>query len=110
MQRALASAVRTGDQRGMKRIFALLLLTGCAATQPLPESPISPISAATGDACQSGRYEYLTNNPATDLERVLILGQVRVIRPGQPVTRDLRPERLNFEVDRQGTIARVFCG
>lgn len=94
----------------MKRILALTLLAGCAATPPVQDSPISPISVATGDACRAGQYEYLTSRPATDLERVLILGQVRVIRPGQPVTKDLRRERLNFEIDRRGRIARVFCG
>ena len=34
----------------------------------------------------------------------------RVIFPTTPVTMDFREERLNVEVDKSDTIARVFCG
>lgn len=35
---------------------------------------------------------------------------VRVIRPGQMVTMDYVPERLNIEVDATGNITAVRCG
>ncbi|PIE12018.1 MAG: hypothetical protein CSA72_02595 [Rhodobacterales bacterium] len=84
--------------------------TGKATNAPEWHSPISPIAAATGDECGAAPHESLTGQDATVLERVLILGQVRVIRPGRPYTEDHRPKRLNFEVDAMGHIARVFCG
>lgn len=34
----------------------------------------------------------------------------RVLRPGQPTTRDLNPERLNLEVDATGRILSARCG
>lgn len=89
----------------LRRVLAVLVVAGCSA-QP----PINPISVETSDVCEASRYAQLTGADATDLERVYILGQVRVIRPGQPVDRAFKPERLNFEVGPEGRIARVFCG
>lgn len=37
-------------------------------------------------------------------------GDVRVIKPGQPVTMDYRQDRLNVEVDDHGAIVRINCG
>lgn len=34
----------------------------------------------------------------------------RVLRPGQPTTRELNPERLNLEVDATGRILSARCG
>ena len=34
----------------------------------------------------------------------------RVLRPGQPTTREFNAERLNLEVDATGRITRAFCG
>jgi hypothetical protein len=36
--------------------------------------------------------------------------QVRVIRPGQAVTMDYSPARLNIEVNGAERISRVSCG
>ena len=55
-------------------------------------------------------YARLIGQDETTLERELILRQVRVIRPGDFVTQDFRPMRLNFEIDNDGRIARIFCG
>jgi hypothetical protein len=46
----------------------------------------------------------------TALERVLILGPVRVIRPGMAVTMDHRPDRINFPISEAGRITRIHCG
>ena len=34
----------------------------------------------------------------------------RVLKPGQPMTRDFNVERLNLEVDATGRIIKAFCG
>ena len=34
----------------------------------------------------------------------------RVLRPGQPTTREFNVERLNLEVDATGRIIKAFCG
>lgn len=89
-------------------IIAFGLLASC--TSRFDDPAISPLSVSTADACHASSYEYLTGRDATALERVYILGPVRVIRPGDAVTRDLRPARLNFQTGDDGRIARVFCG
>ena len=37
-------------------------------------------------------------------------GQVRTIRPGDAVTMDFRPDRLNLEIGEDGRITRFRCG
>ena len=39
-----------------------------------------------------------------------VSSNVRVIKPGQPVTMDFRPDRLNIEVDDDNLIVRINCG
>ncbi len=101
---------------GMKYVFAIALvaLTGCAAT-PTPPSAGGPPpggSFPTGldNTCDGERYGTLVGQDATVLERVMILGQVRVVRPGSVVTQDYRPERMNFNIGADGRIASITCG
>lgn len=37
-------------------------------------------------------------------------GPIRVIAPGQPVTQDYSPARLNLDVDASGRLVRPWCG
>lgn len=37
-------------------------------------------------------------------------GMLRVIRPGQMVTRDYRSERLNLQLNDFDVVVRVYCG
>lgn len=94
-------------------VVIALFLMASACTGPNPDTmdgAISPISVAQGDHCRAAQYEDLTGQKDTVLERIYILRQVRILRPNQPVTKDLRPERLNFEIGPEGRITRVFCG
>ena len=87
--------------------LALLALAACApvpATQPAPDQPRDL------STCNGAQYTNLIGQDATALERVMILGQVRVIRPNTAVTMDYRIERLNFDVDASGMISDVRCG
>ena len=96
----------------MKHLFAIapiVLLAACGAT--LPDTPALPtVPPVAEDTCNANRYAPLIGQDATALERVLILGQVRVIRPGMAVTMDFRPERLNFDIDGANTVSRIYCG
>lgn len=87
----------------MKYIAPLLLLAAC--TPPPPSLP-----SLTEDTCNAGRYADLVGQDATALEKVLILGMVRVIRPGDAVTMDFRAERINFAIDSSEKISRISCG
>lgn len=93
----------------MKRFICLALLSvaGCA-TQPIAPPPQLP--APEADSCEAAPYAHLIGAPATALERELIMRQIRILRPGQPMTLDYRVERLNIEIGTDERINRLFCG
>ena len=80
----------------MKRLLLLLALSGCTVAAP-DQPPVPPI---TEDTCGAAQFADLIGQDATALERRLYLGQVRVIRPGDAVTMDFRPERRYHLDDR----------
>ncbi|MEJ6403049.1 I78 family peptidase inhibitor [Yoonia sp. 2307UL14-13] len=86
-------------------IIGLVTLTACTVTEPT-----APIPSTTEDTCDARQYANLIGQDATALEKVLILGQVRVIRPGDAVTQDFRPERINFGIDTANRISDISCG
>ena len=89
--------------------LALVVLAGCAAAPPpVPVPP--PVPAPAADTCAAAPYARLIGQDATALERELIMRQVRVIRPGMAVTEEFVGERINFEIDAAGRIARIYCG
>jgi hypothetical protein len=95
------------------RIIALSLLIGlaaCSTQPPVAIAPISPVPTGAADTCGASPYGYLIGQDATALERVLILRQVRIIRPGTAITEDLRPERINFTIGADETIRTITCG
>ena len=87
------------------RLIGLATLTACTVTEPT-----APIPPTLEDTCNARQYANLIGDDATALEKVLILGQVRVIRPGDVVTQDFRPERINFGIDGANRIIDVSCG
>ncbi|WP_369979955.1 I78 family peptidase inhibitor [Xanthomonas bundabergensis] len=92
----------------------LPLLAACAAQAPLPTAGDG--AALQGDGrCQAGPVAWAVGQAATEatLERARKAsgaGQLRPIAPGQAVTRDLRPDRLNLFLDASNVIVRVSCG
>lgn len=96
----------------MRPLLILAALTGLAAcTAPVtPPAPGPAVPAAAEDTCGASGRDALIGQPATALERVYILGPVRIIRPGDAVTMDYMESRINFELDQVDRITRVFCG
>ena len=91
----------------------ICLAFGVAACVPAaPPYPGEPVPVPDGGVNQCGALDlqYLVGAPAQELDAMRFNKPVRVIRPGMAVTMDFNPERLNFEVDRSGRIARVTCG
>lgn len=86
-------------------IAALCVLTACA--QP---GPPTTLPDPAEDSCGAAPHAALVGQDATALERVLIIGPVRVIRPGMAVTMDYQPDRINFEIGQDGRIVRIYCG
>ena len=89
-------------------IIALFALGLAGCLKPEPELARLPDTAA--DTCRGAQYAALLDRDQTALERVLIMRQIRIIRPGDVVTMDYRAERINFAIDEQGKISRIYCG
>ncbi|WIV50921.1 I78 family peptidase inhibitor [Marivivens sp. LCG002] len=97
----------------MRKFLVLpVFLAACSGGYVPPEAPASPQPASMPavDTCEAANYAGLVGQPATELEKVLIMRMVRVIRPGDAVTMDMRAERINFEVSGEETIERIYCG
>jgi predicted component of type VI protein secretion system len=89
-------------------IAGLLLIL--AACEDVGSSQRPAIPDVAQDTCGGAQYGGLIGRDATVLEGVLILRQVRVLRPDTIMTMDYRAERLNFQVGEDGTLTRIFCG
>ncbi|MCO4848320.1 MAG: hypothetical protein KC448_10160 [Yoonia sp.] len=96
----------------MKKFIAILALAAC--TTPPPQTAKGPVGqslpSGLDDTCRAVRYHPLLKQDATALEKVLILGPVRIIRPNSIVTQDYRPERMNFHIDAANRIGKISCG
>jgi hypothetical protein len=85
-------------------LLILLGLPGCADEPRLPE----PRCRAAGAAAELGKTA--DEKVVDDARYAAGAMRTRVIRPGQVVTMELDPQRLNIEVDETGRIRRLRCG
>jgi hypothetical protein len=82
-----------------------VVLTACGSPDPsLPEARCR----AAGAEAELGKT--VNEKVADDARYAAGAMRVRVIRPGQAVTMDADPQRLNIEVDETGRIRRLRCG
>lgn len=105
------------------------LLAACGAPAPKPGSsaedgPATPLADGSDDAdadalpainCGEGRLAALMHQPENDDTHAAVVKavghrHVRWIHPGDAVTMDYQPGRLNVIVDEHGKIAATRCG
>ncbi|MEJ5975757.1 I78 family peptidase inhibitor [Novosphingobium sp. PS1R-30] len=82
--------------------------------EPKPGAERPPQVEPVADACGAGKLvEYLNLLPTDDTAARIRLtvghDRIRTIRPGDAVTQDFRPDRLNVEIGEDGRIKRVYC-
>ena len=87
----------------MKRILLPLALLAACSTPDLVAPPVE------GDTCAAASYAGLVGNSIAAVTLPADLNH-RVIGPDTAVTMDFNPERLNINVDAQGTIESLTCG
>lgn len=98
-------------------VMGAVLVIGLAACAP-PKSlqPDSPGPQVRSDgSCHADRVAWAIGQPSDQdvmarLWKESGAGLIRPIAPGQAVTRDLRPDRINVYVDAGNLITRVECG
>ena len=109
------------------RALPMLALAACIETAPAPAADdedlcgAAALAGARGQPRGGARTLRLAGGPRglpppaprgqpAEVARTLQLpAGTRIINPGDPVTRDLRRDRLNIEIGADGNIARVAC-
>lgn len=75
-----------------------------------PAEEVSPPPAPGDDCGAAGRQDWV-GRARVDLPEAPPGANWRVYETGQPVTQDLRPDRLNIEIDPDSqTVVRLSCG
>ena len=86
-------------------MVAVLCLAGCVS------GPMAPDDSDPGpDTCGTAGMQGLVGQDRSVLAAMTLPEGTRVIRPGQPVTTDYSPQRLNIDLDARGRIVRLWCG
>lgn len=99
--------------RIMRVLFALpticVALSACAPTVDQP--PVAPAQPPVLlQPCGADAQQSLIGATYEQLLKTEILGPVRTIRPGDVVTEDFRPNRLNIALTQDDRVASVYCG
>lgn len=79
----------------------LVALTACVQPEPPPQPDT--------DSCNASSLQGLVGQPSTVLRTMLLPAGTRVINPGDAVTMDFRPDRMNIEIGTDGRIAKIGC-
>lgn len=87
-------------------------LAGCGTIGWFP--PLAPEQPPAG-TCHTDRLSRLVGRPATpelgaEAQRRSGAARLRFIRPGDVVTMDFSPQRLNIHLDAQDRIESFACG
>lgn len=88
-------------------ILAALALGACAATGATPEQAMTECNA---DPAQFAIGQAHTDALADKARKAAGAKVVRRLVPGQVVTMEFSPERLNLETDEKGVVVAVRCG
>jgi hypothetical protein len=92
-------------------LAAVGLTAACTVdAQMLPTPSPPPPSLTHSGGCGAGGLQGLVGQPESVLAGRRFSQPLRVIPPGQAVTMDYSPARLNIEIDARGRIAAVHCG
>jgi hypothetical protein len=96
------------DRLYVPMCLAFLMLAAC---QPKVDPRyLGPPEQAPGvDACGAAELQDMVGEPKAILAVMKFAVPVRVIEPGMAVTADFVANRLNFEIDEGGNIARISC-
>lgn len=98
-------------------VVAGLLLAGCAGLTPTPSrepAPPPPVVEARGECGAAQVQDRVGREFSAALDASIRAesdaAAMRVIRPGEAVTLDYRPDRLNVRLDEGDVITEIDCG
>ncbi|RKQ95532.1 I78 family peptidase inhibitor [Maricaulis maris] len=86
-------------------------IDGGETVMPTPDFEADDAAAPDpGAFCGANAMGYLVGQRIEEVDLETLHGNIRVIHPGMPITRDYRRERLNLDLDEAGVILRPWCG
>ena len=104
-----AKAHRAALTRALAVVVMGGLLAGCLRTGPML-GPVDEMLPDLPDRCGLAALSELRGQPMERLADFRLIGPLRVLWPGQEITNEIVPTRLNAEVDVTGRIQRLICG
>ena len=85
-----------------------LAVAGCDQPAPPSDKGTSAPSLPQGD-CGAEKLQGLVGQSESVVRQMTLPQSARVIQPGQAITADFRPDRLNVEIGKDGRIGRIGC-
>jgi hypothetical protein len=111
--------------RSLTLAVAVLALSACQADQTTRDldklgqdyqqqseqsaTPQNADEATRADICGASRYRDLLGKPESQINRDTLPPHTRIIRPGEMVTQDFVPARLNIRLGPDGKVASLQC-
>src|SRR5690606_13382150 len=97
--------------RTLSIIGTTLALAACSSVD-LNQPSQADAGSGGCDAAQASHVIGKHISPAQEQEALRSSGAatLRVIHPGQAITRDYRAERLNLQLNDYDTVVRAYCG
>jgi hypothetical protein len=101
----------------LRHFFALcfwtLVLCGCQSSVPAPAVLVARpavILPEISDTCGTADLDWLIGENYARLSEAALLGELRILRPGDKVDGYISPSRINAQLDSKGRVRRLFCG
>lgn len=83
--------------------LALLTLAACGDKVVVRHDPTGKLAE-----CPAPAFKHVVGQPYA--HTLINWRSLRIIRPGDMVTKDYRQDRLNVDLDEAEVIARIWCG
>lgn len=95
----------------VRTIFASCLLSGlaaCVSNTPPTQSATPGVCNLQPDSPLQGHH--ISSELEQKAQQLSSANIVRVIRPGQAITREFNAERVNLQLDAYDVVVRAYCG
>lgn len=97
-------------QRCVPALLAVACLSACAVGGQVRMGPVAKMLKPQPDLCGAAGLIDVVGQPFTMLADHPLAGPLRVLWPGQEITDEVVPNRLNAEVTNDQLILRLSCG
>ena len=97
-------------RRNMLVLLAATCLAACALGGQVRMGPVPEMLKPQPDLCGAAALIDVVGQPFTLLADYRLVGPLRVLWPGQEITDEVVPNRLNAEVTNDQLILRLSCG